>query len=95
MSEKFSPKKAILFGICAAAAYKFVRGEGIFNKPRFYEQHKAVQNYLSTYHPDAEAGHIVKNDSGWHCIVTAPQKGFALNIHKAENGTYLFSETNL
>ena len=95
MSEKFSPKKALAFGICATLAYKFVKGDGIFNKPRFFEQHKAVENYLATYHPSAKTSNIVKNDSGWHCVVTTNEKSFVLNIHKTDDKTYVFSETEL
>lgn len=95
MNNKFTPKKAVLFGIFAAAAYKFTKGDGIFNKPRFYSQHKAVSSYLSTYHSDAQAGKILKTDSGWHCIVKTHQKDFVLNIHKTDDGMYLFSETDL
>lgn len=95
MNHKLTPKKAIFFGVIAAAAYKFTKGEGIFNKPRFYSQHKAVSSYLSTYHENAQAGSIIKNDAGWHCIVKTPQKDFVLNIHKTDGGMYLFSETDL
>lgn len=95
MKNNLTPKKAVLFGLCAAAAYKFVRGDGIFNKPRFYSQYKAVERYLSTYHSGARAGNISTTESGWHCIVTTPEKSFLLNIHRTQDGMYLFSETDL
>ena len=95
MSKKISAKKAALLGVCAACAYKFIKGEGIFNKPRYYAQYKAVEGYLATYHPGATFTNIVKNDSGWHCIVNATDKSFVLNIHKTDDGMYLFGETDL
>lgn len=95
MDKKFSAKKAICLGILATCTYKLIRGEGIFNKPRFYEQYKACQGYLNTYHIGAEFGHIVKNDTGWHCIVNTDTKSFMLNISKTDEGVYLFSETEL
>ena len=95
MSGKFSGKKAILIGAAAACAYEFLRGDGIFNKPRFASQHKAVEAYLSSYYTNAEHGKIIKDDVGWHCIVQASQKKFLLNIHRTDDGMYLFSETDL
>lgn len=95
MSEKFNTKKAVLLGICAACAYKFIKGDGVFNKARFFSQTKAVENYLNTYHPGANAGKISPTESGWHCIVTTDEKSFLLNIHRTDDGVYLFSETDL
>lgn len=95
MSDKFSAKKAVLLGLGAACIYRFAKGEGVFNKPRFYQQHKAVLGYLETYHPTAVAGSIVKNNGGWHCIVKNGTGDFVLNINKANDGTFIFSETQL
>lgn len=95
MSGKFSGKKAILIGALVACAYEFVKGEGIFNKPRYAPQHKAVDAYLSSYYTNSEHGKIIKNDTGWHCIVKTPQKSFLLNIHRTDDGMYLFSENDL
>ena len=95
MSDKFSAKKAVLLGVGAACLYKLVKGEGVFNKPRFFQQHKAVVTYLDTYHPGAVAGNIVKNDAGWHCIVKNGTTNFVLNINKTNDGTFVFSETQL
>lgn len=95
MSGKFSGKKAILLGAAAACAYKFFKGDGIFNKPRYAPQHKAVEAYLSSYYTNAEHGDIIKDDSGWHCIVTASERSFMLNIHRTDEGMYLFSESDL
>lgn len=95
MKKDFTPKKAVLIGLGAALVYKFIKGDGIFNKPRFYSQYKAVERYLSTYHSGARAGNISTTESGWHCIVTTPEKSFLLNIHRTQDGMYLFSETDL
>lgn len=95
MKAKFSGKKAFLLGAAAACAYKFAKGDGIFNKPRYASQHKAVEAYLSNYYTNAEHGRIIRDDNGWHCIVKTPQKSFLLNIHRTEDGMYLFSENEV
>ena len=65
MSEKMSAKKAALIGAGAAVIYGFAKGKGIFNIPRFYNQHKAVENYLNTYHNGANHGDIIKTKDGF------------------------------
>ena len=91
----FSTKKAVLLGLGAAFVYKFIKGDGLLNKPRFYSQYKACEKYLSTYHSGARIGNISTTESGWHCIVTTTEKSFLLNIHRTDDGMYLFSETDL
>ena len=88
-------KKAILIGIGTAAAYNFVIGKGIFNKPRFYHQHKAVKKYLSSSYPEAVTGDIFKTFDGWSCIVNDNGVSFVLNITKTFDGDYIFSRSEL
>lgn len=90
--EKKKTNKALLIGIAAAGAYHFIKGNGIFNKPRFYYQHKAVEKYLSSNHENANVGEIVKTKSGWSCIVNDNSYQFVLNISRTDDGTYIFSE---
>ena len=49
-------KKRTLFLIGTAAAagiYSAITGKGLFNKPRFKEQHERVANYVETHYPNA------------------------------------------
>ena len=63
-------KKRTLFLIGTAAAagiYSAITGKGLFNKPRFKEQHERVANYVETHYPNAvyisERGlHSYRND---------------------------------
>lgn len=93
--EKRKTKKALLAGIAAAGAYHFIKGNGIFNKPRFYFQHKAVKKYLSSNHANAYVGEIVKTKSGWTCVVNDNSYRFVLNISQTNDGTYIFSEEKI
>ena len=88
-------KKAILIGLAAAAGYSFIKGKGIFNKPRFYHQHKAMEKYLETNHPNAIAGEIVKTSGGYTTIVNDGGRNFVLNITRTEDNTYIFSEEEI
>lgn len=95
MKEKMTPKKAALLGAGAALMYGFIKGKGIFNVPRFYDQHKAVENYLRTYHNGANHGDIIKTNDGWVCIVNINEEQILLNLQKSEDGAYIFSEEKL
>lgn len=95
MKEKMTPKKAALLGAGAAVVYSFIKGKGIFNVPRFYDQHRAVENYLKTYHNSANHGDIIKTKDGWVCIVNINEEQILLNIQKTEDGAYIFSEEKL
>ena len=95
MSEKMTPKKAALLGAGAALIYRFAKGKGIFNKPRFYDQHKAIKNYLNTYHNGANYGDIARTKDGWVCVVNINNEQILLNVQKSEDGSYIFSEEKL
>ena len=93
--KKLDTKKAALLGAGAALAYGIIKGKGIFNYPRFYEQHKAIKNYLETCHPDANFGDVLKTKYGWACIVNSNEKQILLNLEKSSDGNYIFSETEM
>ena len=93
--KKITTKKAALFGAGAALAYGFIKGKGIFNVPRFFNQHKAIKNYVETYHPNGNFGDILKTKNGWACIINSNDKQILLNLEKTEDGNYVFSETEM
>ncbi len=95
MKEKITPKKAALLGAGAAVVYGFIKGKGIFNLPRFYNQHKAIEEYLKTYHNGANHGDVIKTENGWVCIVNINDEQILLNLLKTEDGNYIFSEEKL
>ncbi len=88
-------KKALLIGMGIVTAYKFTSGDGIFNTPRFYFQHKALRKYLSSSHPGAAAGSILKTSGGWSCIIRENNNSFLISITRADDGNYIFHESKL
>ena len=88
-------KKAALLGAGAALAYGFIKGKGIFNIPRFFDQHKAIKNYVKTYHPNANVGDILKTKNGWTCIINSNDEQILLNLEKTDDKNYIFSETKM
>lgn len=95
MNEKLTPKKVALLGAGAALIYGFAKGKGIFNVPRFYNQHKAIEKYLDTYYNGANHGDIIKTNDGWICIVNVNEEQILLSLQKSEDGNYIFSEKKL
>ena len=64
-------KKRTLFLIGTAAAagiYSAITGKGLFNKPRFKEQHERVANYVETHYPPPK--NIVKTSFNLFMVYT-------------------------
>ena len=93
--KKSNKKGALILGIGAALTYSFIKGNGIFNKPRFYNQHKALEKYLSSNHPDANKGDIIKTDDGYSTIINDRGVKIIVNMAKTPDGVYVFSEKPL
>lgn len=65
-------KKRTLFLIGTAAAagiYSAITGKGLFNKPRFKEQHQRVANYVETHYPNAVYTPIEMTANGWVTVI--------------------------
>ena len=82
----------MLLGIGAYVGYSFIKGHGIFNKPRFYFEHKALKKYLDTNYPESYCGDITKVDDGWLAVVNDRGHQFMIHMSKSADGTYLFME---
>lgn len=93
--KKNTTKKVALLGAGAALAYGFIKGKGIFNLPRFYNQHKEIKKYVETYYPNGNFGDILKTKTGWCCIINNNNKQILLNLEKTDDGNYVFSETDM
>ena len=88
-------KKAFLIGLGVLTAYKFSNGDGIFNKPRFFFQHKALKKYLSSTHPYAAVGEIIKTSGGWSCIINENNVSYLISLTYSSDKTYIFHESKL
>lgn len=79
--------------VAAAGAYGIIRGKGIFNKPRFKEQHDAVSRYISSHYPNAAYTSIEATENGWATVIRRPNEPqLLLYITKSSDGIYIFNE---
>ena len=93
MSKKGA--KILLLGAAALGAYNFYKGNGIFNKLRFGEQHKAVSDYIESHCPGASYSEITQTDEGWSCVVDDSDVSFVLYLTKTPEGTFVFWEKEI
>ena len=86
-------KKRTLFLIGTAAAagiYSAITGKGLFNKPRFKEQHERVANYVETHYP------IEMTANGWVTVIRRiARPNIILYITRDGNGNYVFTESEV
>lgn len=81
--------------VAAAGAYGLVRGKGVFNKPRFKEQHDAVARYVQSHYPNATYSPIEQTGKGWATVIRRiGMPKILLYITKSENGIYIFTESS-
>lgn len=93
MSKRIN--KAFVVGTLSACAYSFVKGNGIFNKPRFYPQYKAISKYLSSSSPNANIGKIFKTKEGFGAVINDNGDCYLLSITKIKGNDYMFSKTEM
>lgn len=80
--------------VAAAGAYGIIRGKGIFNKPRFREQHDAIARYVNNRYPNCTYSPIQATEKGWATVINrmgAPK--VLLYVTKSSDGCYIFHET--
>lgn len=87
---------AILAGAAAAGVYAAVKGKGIFNRPRFANQHEAIERYIDAKYKNAEYSPIERLSNGWCTIVTEHDGSqFILYMTVSDDGVYVFSEEKI
>ncbi len=90
--KKRRPWLALAVGLAAGGIYSMIRGNGIFNRPRFAEQHQAVERYLDAHYPGASYSPIRETGGGWSCIVRTGKREFMLYLTRAKDKVYIFHE---
>lgn len=95
MKNLSKAQKTVLVGTLTACAYSMIKGNGIFNKPRFFNQHRAIKKYIETTHPGAVIGNIVKTSKGWASVINDHGSCFLLNITQSPDNNYIFSEEKM
>ncbi len=89
-------KWAMVAAVAAAGAYGIIRGKGVFNKPRFKEQHDAVSRYVESHYPSSTYSPIEATENGWATIIRrVNEPRIFLYITKTDDGVYVFNETTV
>ena len=88
-----NPLLTIAAGFAVAGIYNYVKGNGIFNKRRFKNQHDAISRYVDAHYPDSFYSPIQATSDGWITVISTPDgQQISLSITKCEN-IYIFKET--
>ena len=91
-----NPFLTVAAGLAVAGIYNYVKGNGVFNKRRFKNQHDAVSRYVDAHYPDAFYSPIQSVDGGWITVITTREKKqISLSVTKCENNIYVFKETQI
>lgn len=86
-------KSPVFWGLAAAGAYHAIKGTGIFNRPRFAQQHDAISKYVETNYPNAAYSPIIQTQNGWATVITAPGgKQIPLYVSRTSDGVYVYKE---
>ena len=91
--KKIHPLLTATSGLLAMGAYNYVKGNGIFNKTRFKNEHEALSRYVDAHYKKAFYSPIVAVPDGWTSVITTLDgKQIAVFISKFDN-SYIFKET--
>lgn len=83
----------VMAGLAVTGIYNYVKGNGIFNKSRFKDQHDAVSRYVEAHYPGAFYSPIQATENGWLTIITTQDnKNISLTITKCDDNIFVFKE---
>ena len=86
----------LLTSIAAAGVYSVATGKGIFNKPRFKEQHEVISRYVDSHYPGATYAPISATANGYMTVIRRIGKSnIMLYAHKSADGVYDFTESEI
>ena len=86
----------LLASAAAVGVYGAVSGRGIFNKPRFREQHSAVSRYVDSHYPGSTYSPIEATPKGYMTIIRRPgRSNIMLYAFKSPDGIYVFHESEI
>ncbi len=94
MTGKRAKHIAMLVTAAGATAYSVIAGKGVFNKPRFKEQHEALSKYVDSNYPDCTYSPITLHGKGWSSAIK--RRGSVVvfvYFAKSDNGVYIFTES--
>ena len=83
-----------LGAVAVAGIYGYVNGKGLFNKPRFKEQHDAISRYVDSHYSGAVYSAIEATEKGYMTVISRPrQPKILLYAEKTPDGVYVFNES--
>lgn len=87
-------RRTLLTTAAVAVAYSAIAGKGLFNKPRFKEQHEALAKYVDNNYPDCTYSEICMHGKGWSSIIRRHGKPVCfVYFSKSPDGVYVFTES--
>lgn len=93
--KKINPLLTAVAGLAVAGVYNYVKGNGIFNKSRFKNEHEALSRYVDAHYKNAFYSPITQTQDGWVSVIsTLDGKQISVFMSKFDN-TYVFKETIL
>ena len=93
--KKINPLLTAAAGVLAMGAYNYIKGNGVFNKTRFKNEHEALSRYIDAHYPKAFYSPIISVPDGWTSVIrTLDGKQIAVFISKFDN-SYIFKESVL
>ena len=96
MDFKKIKRGAVITSALSAVIYGAVAGKGIFNKPRFREQHEVLGSYVDTNYPGCVYLPISVHGSGWASAVRSGSRIVTyVYFSKAPTGDYVFTESKV
>ena len=94
MNLKKLKNRTVLTATAAAAVYSFAVGKGLFNRPRFKEQHEELARYVDTNYPDCSYAPITMHGRGWSSSVKRRGRVVSyIYFSKSREGIYVFTES--
>ena len=83
----------IISAVLGALTYSVVAGKGLFNRPRFRDQHEALTKYMDNNYPGCIYTPITMHGNGWSsAVIRNGQKICLLYFTKGKDGIYIFKE---
>ena len=93
MNFKQLKRGTLITATLGAIAYSAIAGKGLFNRPRFKAQHKALEKYMDNNYPGCIYTPITIHGKGWSSNVLRNGKIITLiYFTKGDDGVYVFTE---
>ena len=94
MDIKKLKNRTMLTAAAAVAVYSIAAGKGLFNKPRFREQHDELERYVDNNYPGCCYTPITMHGRGWSSTVKRGGRVLSyIYFSKSREGIYVFTES--